>query len=184
MVFNVRWRPYKQDPKSYLLAEGVRIILSAFSVVYVRYPFWGGVQFLGDFDLVPGLSSVTDEYIHKRGWEMLRKADMKRADILGNAALIGGDYSVLYPTVWAYLTQATWEDGSVRKTSSITLFTDAGQLKAVLKDKETNLSLWSAGQSIEQVLGVMEALLLDPTAVWRQDRQETGSSNRVKPQKR
>jgi len=63
------------------------------------------------------------------------------------------------------------------------MFVDAGQLKCVLKDKETGYALWAAGTSIDQMFGVLESLLNDPTAVWRQDRQETGSTKRVKPGK-
>jgi len=173
-------RSFPLTPKSILLEEGVRIILSGCTAMYVRYPRWGGVQFLGELEHVPGMTHITKDDLHRTGWELLRKADSKRQELLGVAALVGGDYQVLYPTVWSYLTQSRWDDGTERNTSSVTFFTDAGQLKCVLKDKETGYSLWAAGSSLDSMFSVLEALLNDPTAVWRQDKQETGSSARVK----
>lgn len=176
----MRYVVYPFGPKSILQQAGVRLILSDCSFIYHRSHWYGGAEFLGDIDRVTPTSLMSDDNFQQRGREMLRKEDQRRQEIMGSAALIGGDYSILYPTVWSYLTQDRWDDGTPRKTSSVTMFMDQGQLKCVLKDKESGTSLWAAGISLESMFGVLEALLNDSTAVWRQDKLETGTSARVK----
>lgn len=168
------------SPAHWIYYYGVRVIEWDRGWLFIRNMRWGGCTLIGDIDRVPGGCGLTDEFLHYRAWEMLKKSDMRRAELKGDAALVAGDYGVLFPTLWHYMTQARWDDGTERRTSSITIFCDAGQLKCVLKDKETGLSLWAAGVSFESMFSVLEALLNDPTAVWRQDKLETGSSARVK----
>jgi len=170
-------------PEHWIYYYGVRVVEWSEGWIVVRNLRWGGCQFLGAIDRVPEGIGLTNEFWHHRAWEMLKKAEKRRAEINGDAALVAGDYGILYPTLWSYLTQSRWDDGTDRKTSSVTVFCDGGQLKCVLKDKENGLSLWASGVSFESMFAVLEALLNDPTAVWRQDRNETGSSARVKPRK-
>lgn len=180
---DVRPVVYQLSEKHWVYERGVKVVEWDGGWLFVQQRQWGGCHYLGDIERVPGGYGLTNEFVHLRAWEMLKKADARRAELHGDAALVAGDYGILYPTLWSYLTQARWDDGTERKTSSVTVFCDGGQLKCVLKDKETNLSLWASGVSFETMLSVLEALLNDPTAVWRQDKQETGASGRVKPRK-
>ncbi len=170
-------------PKSILTEEGVKVFFSGCSLVYVQWPRWGGVRVMGILDWYSPNRPLPVRWIHTRGESMLRKSDCARRDPATEVLLVGGDFAVLYPVLWQYLTQSRWEDGTERKTSSVTMFYDAGQLKGVLKDRETSHALWAAGDGPESLFGVMEALLNDPTAVWRQDKVENGVSARIKPKR-
>jgi len=91
------------------------------------------------------------------------------------------EWSTLYPLLFAHLTQPTWEDGSARQVSTLTWFADGGTVKALLKDREGGVCLWGAAKSFTDMPGVLEALLGDPTAEWRVDRQVAGQkATRVK----
>lgn len=168
------------SPRSWLRERGVTVCESDRGWWFIRSQPWGGCTLIGDIQRVPGGCGLTHDFIERRAEEMLKKADSRRAELHGHAALVAGDVGVLYPTLWSYLTQTRWDDGTERKTSSVTVFMDSGQLKCVLKDKETGLSLWAAGVGFDSLFSVLESLLNDPTAVWRQDKNDTGSSARVK----
>lgn len=90
-------------------------------------------------------------------------------------------YEKKCPTLWQHLTSLTWDDGSVRQTSSLLIFAGDGLLKAMLRDREASLCLWVAADGIEKLLLVMEAALNDPQAEWRVDRAAEGQqASRVK----
>lgn len=82
------------------------------------------------------------------------------------------------PTVYDYLGQTAWPDGSVRQTSSLLVFQQDGMFKGMLKDAEAGLCLWIAGKSLTGLLASLEAALNDPNAEWRVDRQLVGQSAR------
>lgn len=98
----------------------------------------------------------------------------------GSPAL--GDFGVLFPTLFEYLTVRVFDDGTARKASALTVFSDGPQMKAVLKDAEQGLCLWMAAPTFDALLALLEAALNDPATVWRLDRRDNdGSSKRVKP---
>lgn len=91
------------------------------------------------------------------------------------------EFSILYPALYSYLTSTKWSDGSPRQTSTLSIFADGGVVKCVLKDRELGICLWCACPSFSGLYGVLEALLLDPSAEWRADRQAPGQkASRVK----
>jgi len=91
------------------------------------------------------------------------------------------EWSVLYPLLFAHLTQTVWEDGSTRVVSTLTIFADGGMVKALLKDREGGCCLWAASKTFTDVPGILEALLADPAAEWRVDRVVAGQkASRVK----
>lgn len=82
------------------------------------------------------------------------------------------------PTVFDYLGQNAWPDGSVRQTSSLLVFHQDGMFKGMLRDAEAGLCLWIAGKSLTGLLVSLEAALNDPHAEWRVDRQVAGQTAR------
>ena len=79
-----------------------------------------------------------------------------------------------YPTVWDYVVQSKWDDGTPRETGSIMIFVQDGCFKGMLRDKDAGCVLWVAAPSIFGVLEAMEAAVSSPTADWRMDRQAGG----------
>jgi hypothetical protein len=82
------------------------------------------------------------------------------------------------PTVWAYLTQTTWSDGTRRETSSVLMFQQDGMIKAMLRDADAGLCLWVAARSFYGAFSALEAALNDPNAEWRVDRRAEGQQAR------
>lgn len=86
-----------------------------------------------------------------------------------------------YPTLWQYLTQTTWEDGTPREPSSLLIFPQDGVFKCMVRDKAAGLCLWVACRQMSQLLDAVESALADPVAEWRHDRQGAGeTAKRVK----
>jgi hypothetical protein len=85
-----------------------------------------------------------------------------------------------HPRLFEHLTQTAWPDGTTRQTSSLTIFVDGGQFKAVLKDKDEELCLWMAALAFEDIFVGLELALSDERTVWRLDRAANGGkSSRV-----
>lgn len=118
----------------------------------------------------------------ERGAEMLLTKGTARKIAGGSVEVVTDvEWSTLYPLLFAHLTQPTWEDGTARQVSTLTWFADGGVVKALLKDREAGCCLWAASKSFTDLPGVIEALLADPTAEWRVDRQVSGQkATRVK----
>jgi len=91
------------------------------------------------------------------------------------------DLALQVPTLYEYLTQCSWPDGTERQTSGLLVFHQDGMLKGMLRDKDSGLCLWIAGKSLTAMLVALEAALLDPEAEWRLDRPPAGGqAKRVK----
>lgn len=98
-----------------------------------------------------------------------------------DAPLQDEEFSVLYPTLHAHMTQAVWPDGTVRETSTVSIFIDGAVVKCVLKDRSLGVCLWASSPTLGGLFGVLEALLCDPAAEWRADRVGPGQkATRVK----
>lgn len=72
-----------------------------------------------------------------------------------NQAFSDPDFATKWPTLHAFLTQVQDDSGKPRKTSTVLIFTEDGHAKAVLKERDHDLSLWVTSGSL---LGVFEAL--------------------------
>jgi len=70
------------------------------------------------------------------------------------------------PTLFAFMT-AVVEDGKPREPSSLTVFTQDGQWKCVLNEKETGLQLWRTAETFEKLLGSLEKALTSGNPDWR-----------------
>ena len=168
-------------PKS-LAAAGVEVFRRGGLFMVIRRPRWGFTEWCGCFYL--------REQWHPRLYDsfldgvrsVLKKSAARTVEGECQAEPEGGDFLLMYPTLWTHLVQAKWDDGSPRKPSSITIFSDGPVMKCVLKDKETSTCLWLACPSMDGLFVLVEAALNDPATVWRLDRNDSGGrSTRVKP---
>jgi len=73
----------------------------------------------------------------------------------------------LFPTLWSYLADATWSDGSARSTSTLTLFVEDGLVKLCLNDRELKRTCWSTGGTLEASAEALESRLAADNADWR-----------------
>jgi hypothetical protein len=107
---------------------------------------------------------------------LLRKADMGGRAPTGPRAADDKEFASVYPVLWSYLSQCQWEDGTARDTSSLLIFAQDGILKAMLRDRDAGLCLWGSAPTVGGLFEVLEGMLSDPKADWRQDRQQPGQT--------
>jgi hypothetical protein len=74
-----------------------------------------------------------------------------------------------WPAVSEYMSVVVHK-GKAREPASITLFCEAGQLKACLTDKQNERLLFRSGSGVEEILDAFEKALRDPGADWRPSR--------------
>lgn len=123
------------------------------------------------------------EVMEKQVMGLLRKADQPSPAALPVPTLVDPGLGAKYPTLWSYLTQSAWDDGSPRVTSSLLVFVQDGIMKGLLRDREAGLCLWVAAPGLSQLLGVLETNLGSSAADWRVDR-EQGKGQTAKRVKR
>lgn len=107
-------------------------------------------------------------------WEAFKmlKKPSKGSGTLPAIPSVGWDeWSRQLPNLYAFLTQTEWDEGEVRETGALLIFSDAGALKAMLKDKDQGRCLWVTGSSLKQLLEVADAKVIDDHADWREDKQ-------------
>lgn len=75
-----------------------------------------------------------------------------------------------WPTLWAYLTDEEYSDGSPRERSTLTFFIEDGQPKACLSDRQEDRTLWVSASSLQDLIVRLEALLATGKAEWRDSR--------------
>jgi len=119
--------------------------------------------------------SVIGEHI------MALKKDVHRKVEGEAAAVIDERSSKKWPVLVDHLTQTCWEDGTPRQTSTLSVFVGDGAFKGLLKDRETQQTLWVASPTLDKLFDVVEAALNDPGFVWRREKQQPGDrASRVK----
>jgi len=72
-----------------------------------------------------------------------------------------------YPTLYAFLTDRTWDDGKPRVTSTLLIFLEHDVLRICINDRDSNRSAFITGQTIEEALTSLEARLCAETLEWR-----------------
>lgn len=76
-----------------------------------------------------------------------------------------------YPTLFGFLT-VTEEDGKPRTPSSLLIFTQEGQFKGLVTEKDANLQLWRSSPLFQDLLKSLEKALASGNADWRRGRDQ------------
>lgn len=104
---------------------------------------------------------------------MLKKSS-RPAAAGGAVELSDPEFAGSYPGLWAYLTQAKWEDGSPRQLATLGVYPDRGLIRVMLRDPNHGVILWCAVTTFTDLWAALESLLNDPRADWRTDRRSSG----------
>lgn len=117
---------------------------------------------------------MTQVQIGEQMMGRLRKLDPSEREGAGPPRFNDADFRATYPALAEFMFDETYEDGSPRKPSSVTIFVSDGSLKAVLKDADNDRAMWAAGDSWPDLLLTLDCLLDSEDAVWRVDRNRPG----------
>lgn len=90
-----------------------------------------------------------------------------QAGAVGADKPLTGAFLSDFPTVWCYLTDSKWDDGSRRERATILIVADGGVMKLWMGDNANNRSTWVTGESLEQALTILEEQLSTSSAPWR-----------------
>jgi len=72
-----------------------------------------------------------------------------------------------YPTITEYLFTSKWTDGSVRATSTLSIFTDGDAMKVVLNDRDNNRSAFFCEATFSGAMHAMEKALREDKVDWK-----------------
>lgn len=105
--------------------------------------------------------------------------ESKRARPVGDGAVPADPAAedaigLAYPTVLRFLTLQTYADGERRVPGSITLFWDAGVLKAAVNDKDAEMSAFVSGAGLAGLLASIEDGLVEDRLDWRGAKRRPG----------
>lgn len=99
--------------------------------------------------------------------DMLKKPNPGQMYGVADVPFDDEDFRAKYPTLWEYLFTQRWQDGSIRTTSTISLFATDGALKVVINDRDNNRSAFFNARTLTEALDSMESGLCNDTADWK-----------------
>ncbi len=103
---------------------------------------------------------------------VLTMAMLKKAAVLKKGKgvpfpAVDGELKKSYPTLHAHLCDLTYEDGEIRRTSSLIVFTEDCVWKGCLNDRDAGTNIWGEAPSFTTLLELLERRAGDPTTVWK-----------------
>jgi len=72
-----------------------------------------------------------------------------------------------YPNLSEFLSCTKWENGEVRLTGSMSIFTQLGVLKMCITDKSMNRMTFVEAPTFDELLACADAAICDANTVWR-----------------
>ena len=129
---------------------------------WVCLPMWYGTR--------EEVWKTVEEY----AMSLLRKGAFTAPAAAAGGTLVDPKFQQSCPVLWQYLTQQTWEDGSPREPSGLTVFVQDGLFKGLLRENTQQLCLWVAATSFFGLLESFERELGKDQPDWRVDRRAGG----------
>jgi len=78
-----------------------------------------------------------------------------------------------YPSIYAYLFEGKWKDGTPRHTSTLLMFFEGPVFKAVLNDRDQNRSAFFTSSTFAGLFDSIEVALTADNVDWRNRTQKT-----------
>jgi len=72
-----------------------------------------------------------------------------------------------YKTLNQYLTDVQWPDGATRYPCTLQIASSTDQCSVILSDKENQMSIMTTGDSLAEVLGLLDDGLANDKITWR-----------------
>jgi len=158
--FKLTWSWLKAE--TYLCGDSVRLVR--------WHPTeWGKVVwYVWDVPLDEWLS-VTLAEMEERVLSFIRKKDDMMTGATDLPIAQDEHMGELFPAILEYMTRTQDDEGQPRKTATVTVCVQDGYWKATLNDRQTGLQCWvTAGSALESIKA-LEAALIDPKTIWKQN---------------
>ena len=151
-----RWRPgwarFFAAPKGVALQVHAKKGGFADAGCFVPYDLWLDLSYAQKEDLV--MSWV----------KQVRRPDGANGS---GGLVVDAQWVSEYPALHEYLTLGAHPDGSIRRTSTLTLFAEHGSWKLFLNERDSGASLCSTGPCIADTLSALEVMLEAEVTPWR-----------------
>ncbi len=92
------------------------------------------------------------------------------SDVASEVDAADDELEIQCPRLFALLTRTRRSDGASRQVCSLTLFTESGQWKACLHERDHDLSLWATSDCLGGLWQTLERRLTEAHADWRKPR--------------
>ena len=99
--------------------------------------------------------------------KFVKKAHLAATKKAAAAKAEDKEFAGRWPALYEHLTLTVWEDGTPRRVSTVTAFTEGGSWKVLLSDKEAEMSAFVTGSSFYAVLDALEAGVVAGNLDWR-----------------
>lgn len=86
---------------------------------------------------------------------------------IAESAAVDEELASEFPALHVYLTAPVDSTGKPRRTSTLVIFTESGQFKGTLIERQYDMQLWATGDTMKQVLEALDADLRNPRPLWR-----------------
>jgi hypothetical protein len=98
---------------------------------------------------------------------LLKSRPAVSENVVGDVWAPPGGVFVKCPVLVEYLSAGAYEDGTVRQTSTITIFVEGRGVKLALNDREVRRGLYVQGDTLEDALRALERHVSSERPDWR-----------------
>ena len=124
--------------------------------------------------------------LRRRKQQMLREIDMglqkpRPGEMIGPVAppFRDEEFVATFPNLSEHLLTAQYDDGTVRATSTLSVFSDGMAIKMVLNDRDNNRSAFFSEPTFMGTLLAIETALKEGRVDWKMKGTRTGDPNKV-----
>jgi hypothetical protein len=82
----------------------------------------------------------------------------------------GDNFAVRFPMLSKFLHDERWDDGTTRRTGTLLLFVEEGQLKACLSDRDGDCYVFISADSVDSLLKEADECADGESGDWRKKR--------------
>lgn len=101
-------------------------------------------------------------------WEnVMKKPDSSPVHVPGSSACVDSAWLKRFPITCSYLCDGTWDDGTPRELSTISINFSQGNPTVGLSDHALQCSLYSTAGSVQDALDALEKVLKAGIGAWR-----------------
>lgn len=98
----------------------------------------------------------------------MKRPDKPVNEGIGEVPMVDAKWASAHPLIVEHLTHASWDDGTPREVSTITVFVNDGRIKLCLNDREAQCSLYVTADTMQGAFASLEKQLASgPRADWR-----------------